>query len=115
MSGTDIISFAVEQGMFESASLGRLSFGKISTSRLKAQAEIIANGAPIPTRYQFRKEDSLWKFDLVYLTAVTRPIMKFSFEKAAKDMSIGVEEFLFQMISGASGRPIIKDLWAPLE
>jgi hypothetical protein len=67
----------------------------------------LIDGQAAPNRFQFSKEDGVWKFDLIHVIHDTDLALK----AAAKQSDVLENEFIFSLIETLTGKKIDDTIW----
>ncbi len=109
MSGRELVIYAIDRGWIGKGSVARIDIGEVTVDGDAATAVVVNRRGPSSQRFHFRKEDGLWKFDLVQLLALAE--QAFEFMAAAQDLER--DEFAERMLEEVSGKPVGPEIWQP--
>ena len=76
----------------------------------RATGSALIGGEAFPLKFEFRKEDGKWRFDLVALMTATGP----AFEAAAKQAGMEENELILKVLETVSGKKPGDSVWAPV-
>lgn len=109
MSGADVISFAVEEGLINDSSVVKLEPTRVNVLGPTAALDIQINEKPAPFSMTFRNEDGEWKIDLTELLDLS----ELAFRDQMNKSGLGEEEYLFLLVESISKKRATSDLWRP--
>lgn len=110
LTGKSAIIHAVDRNWIGKNGVIRTSLGKIDVVENSATAEVIIGERKTPQRFQFNKENGVWKFDLV------RVMMNINaaFKETAKRAGMSENEFIFHALESISGKKVDDSIWVPV-
>lgn len=88
----------------------RTALGKMEVADNLATAQVLIDNQVAPNRFQFSKEDGIWKFDLIHVIHDTDRALK----AAVKQSGVSENEFIFSLIEILSGKKIDDTIWTPI-
>ncbi|MGF1631149.1 MAG: hypothetical protein ACFCUT_16875 [Kiloniellaceae bacterium] len=110
MSGSDVVSFAVDEGWIGKEGASRLQLGNYQVEGDAATGTILQpDGSETPFKMQFVREEGRWLLDLVALMHLTRT----AFEYAVQQSGLGEDEFVLLMLEQGTGRKPGPEIWSP--
>jgi ABC-type oligopeptide transport system substrate-binding subunit len=109
LNGRSAIVYAVDRDWIGKNAVIRTELGEVSTHDDRATAEVIIGGQKAPTRFQFRRENGTWRFDLLTVLMDGNTAMKRAAEQAGMDEN----EFLFNLTESVTGKKIDESIWTP--
>jgi len=111
MDGAGLFRYAVRQGMIDKEGTEKQALGEISIMGGLAKAQIVQEGIPKTEFFTFRRQDQIWKLDLV-------PIL----ERAGKGMGqtirqyqLDENEFIFNVLKFGLEEDLKENLWQPID
>lgn len=111
LDGRSVFAYAVDRDWIGKNGVIRTTLGKVDVANDRATAEVLIGGKAAANRFQFRKEDGTWKFDLIQVIRDTDQTLK----AAAKQRGVTEEEFMFSLIETVSGRKVGDSIWNPIQ
>jgi hypothetical protein len=110
-TGKSIFIHAVKEDWIGKDGVIRTELGdEITVAGEKATVPVLIGGEPAPLKFQFRKEEGKWRFDLVELMAATGP----AFEAAAKQAGMEENELILKVLEKVSGKKPEDSIWTPV-
>lgn len=110
MTGSDVVSFAVDEGWIGKDGASRLQLGNYQVDGDTATGTILqADGSETTFKMQFAKENGRWLLDLAALMNLTRV----AFEYAVQQSGLGEDEFVLLMLEQGTGRRPGPEIWSP--
>jgi len=110
MNGAKLLVYAIDNDWIGKNGVIRTEIGKIYISNERASADVLNEGKKVLIRFQFNKEEGLWKMDLSHILESTNILML----EAVKDSGKPENEFIFLMSESVSGQKISETIWDPL-
>lgn len=108
MSGEGLFIYGVEHGLISADTVAQMDLGDIEVSSESALAVVVSSGEISPSRFRFVRESGRWKVDLVYLLRLLDAALR----QVAASSGLGEDEFIFERVAIATGRPVPPDIWA---
>ena len=108
--GRRCLVYAVDNDWIGKNGVIRTELGKINVSNDRATTEVLIEGQLAPNRFQFRRENEDWKFDLNSIMVDSNMAMK----EAVKQAGMDEDEFIFALIESVSGEKLDSSIWLPL-
>jgi len=102
--------YSIDKGMIGKNSVMSLESGEVNIEGNFAQASIIANGQTAPQKFEFYKEEGVWKLDLTAL--FTMSIV--AFQKMIEQSGMSEREFIFRTLESITGRQPSEKIWQPI-
>lgn len=109
LDGRSAIVFAVDRDWIGKDAVIRTELGDVSVYNDRATAEVAIGGQKAPTRFQFRRENGKWKFDLLSVLRDSNSAMK----RAAEQAGMDEDQFLFSITESVTGKKIDESIWTP--
>jgi hypothetical protein len=110
-TGKSIFIHAVKEDWIGKDGVIRTELGdEVAVAGERATAEVLIGGEPAPVKFQFKKEEGKWRFDLVELMAATGP----AFEAAAKQAGMDENELIMKVLETVSGKKPEESVWTPV-
>jgi hypothetical protein len=111
MDGRKALAYAVDQNWIGKEGVQKAGVTDVDVSGSNATAKVTVNGQKSNEKFHFVKHDGKWTIDLVQ----NFPQADTMFRKMAADAEMGENEFLFEILSMLSSRPVTDAIWQPLE
>jgi hypothetical protein len=111
LDGRSAFVYAVDRDWIGKDSVVRTTLGTVTVAGNRASAEVLVGGQRAPHRFQFSKENGLWRFDLVQLLPSTDQALK----AVARQRGLSEDEFVFSLIESVSGRRVEPTIWVPVQ
>lgn len=111
MDGKSLIVYAINTGMIGKNTVNNFAIDHISVNKNFAQAQMMAQGQPIPMYMHFYKENGQWRVDLTSLFKTFSEAMAQLIEESGQTEN----EFLVKMLEASTGKTLDRKLWQPLE
>jgi len=111
LNGRSTFVYAVDRDWIGKNGVIRTTLGEIDVADKRANAEVIIGGQKVPNRFQFIKEEGIWKFDLIQVMRDTDQALKV----AAKQKGLSENEFMFSLIETISGKKVNDSIWTPIQ
>ena len=100
MSGRDVMSWGVREGIVKEETVARITLDKIQIDGDLAFATTMKNGQPSPNNvFRFVKEERRWRFDLYHIFQMTEPALEKLRTQAGKS-KIELAVFLLERTYG---------------
>ncbi|HEY5551625.1 MAG TPA: hypothetical protein VIK52_07045 [Opitutaceae bacterium] len=110
MDGRMLFAYAVDHDWIGKNGVIRLSIGEVEIASGRATAVVVLGGNPTEMRFQFRKEEDKWRFDLVYLMQLSNTALA----QSIKAKGLSEDGVIFQLLETVSGRKVDDSIWDPL-
>lgn len=112
MSGSDVVSYAVDEGWIGRNGASQLRLGHYEVDGDHASGTILRpDGLKSSFKMEFVREGGKWLLDLVALMKLTRT----AFEYAVQQSGLSEDEFVILMLEQGSGRKPGPDIWNPMQ
>lgn len=110
MSGSEVVSYAVEKGWIGKEGADQLQLGNYQVEGDVASGTILRpDGGETSFKMEFVKEEGRWLLDLVALMKLTRAAFDYSIQQTG----ISEDDFVMLMLEEVSGRKPSPDIWSP--
>lgn len=111
LDGRSAFAYAVDRDWIGKNGTIRTTLGKVDVAGNRATAEVLIGGQTAPNRFQFTKENGVWKFDLIQVMRDTDQALK----AVARQKGKSEQEFMFSLIETVSGRKVEDTIWTPIQ
>ena len=110
MSGSEVVSYAVDEGWIGRNGASQLRLGHYEIEGDHASGTILRqDGLKSSFKMEFVREGGRWLLDLVALMKLTRT----AFEYAVQQSGLSEDEFVMLMLEQDTGRKPSPDIWSP--
>lgn len=110
MSGSEVVSYAVDQGWIGKEGAAQLQLGNYRIDGVGATGIILRpDGQETTFKMEFVKEDGRWLLDLLALMNLTRT----AFEYSIKQSGLTEDQFILLMLEYSTGRKPGPSIWTP--
>lgn len=114
LDGADLVRIAVEEAWSSPKPLSALTVTGVEEDGNVAALRVERAGEPVPVRLVLRREQGLWKLDLVALARGSEAALTATIASRAGRAKVPVEEVLRWIVEDSSGHLVNKDLSRPL-
>lgn len=108
--GKDLVTFSIDHGLIGADGAARVSIHSIKTYDNTAFVEVKTDDGVSPFKYQFKKEDGLWKMDL----ASVMPEVSALLEHTVSISNMTESEFILSVLQDQTGINPTEKIWDPL-
>ncbi len=110
MSGSEVVSYAVDEGWIGRNGASQLRLGHYEIEGDHASGTILRqDGLKSSFKMEFVREGGRWLLDLVALMKLTRT----AFEYAVQQSGLSEDDFVMLMLEQGTGRKPSPDIWSP--
>lgn len=110
-TSTDVVRLAIEKGLISESSTATIELGEVTFTGDKAEAEVSAKGQKAPFRFEFLREDGVWKFDFRSVIDLANGAMT----QLAKKQNMTEDQLVDQVLTVKYGAAKAAQLHKPLE
>lgn len=107
MSGVDLLTYGVEEGLVGQETVSAVTLGTITIEGDTADATVVNQGKTTSGRFRFLEEGGAWKVDLLFLLNAADPALRQVAAAAGQDE----DEFIFGRVAATTGKPVPPDIW----
>lgn len=109
MSAKEVFAHGVKEEWISKSSVAPYEIGTISVYGDYASAEILLRNKPVDTLLEFRKENDVWRLNLM-------PLLQIASQRFALQLTqnhADEDKVILQIVESVSGRKVSNDIWNP--